>query len=62
MDDPLEAKYEDYIHQEGDESGLREEFDRRQQAGWSLWKIDPLRGRAVRMRFKHPSDWAGTGG
>ena len=58
MDEPPETKYEDYFHKEGERAALREEFHRRQQAGWSLWKVDPDGDQGAVLQFKYPSDWA----
>ena len=56
MDEPPETKYEDYFHKEGERAALREEFHRRQQAGWSLWKVDPVGDQGAVLQFKYPSD------
>ena len=61
MDSSPETKYEDYFHKRGEQAALREEFDRRQRDGWSLWKIDPVGDEGALLQFKYPSDWVAPG-
>jgi hypothetical protein len=56
MENPPEAKYEEYLHKRDRQDALREEFDRRQRGEWCLWKIEPI-GDGALLQFKYPSDW-----
>jgi hypothetical protein len=56
MVDPV--RYEDYFHRVGDLTTLQEEFSRRQDEGWSLWRAEPDGDRGVRLTFRYPSEWS----
>ena len=58
MDNLPETKYENYLHRRGEQAELREEFDRRQRGGWSLWRMDPFDDGDALLQFKYPSDWS----
>jgi hypothetical protein len=58
MTNPIEARYEDYLHKGSDPVALSEEIAWREKAGWSVWSIDPVGAGGVLVRFKHPSEWA----
>jgi hypothetical protein len=50
-------KYEDYFLEGNDFAQLKQEFERRETTGWSLWSTDAIGDKGVLLQFKYPGEW-----
>ncbi len=53
----VEIKYEDYFVEGNDFDQLKQEVERREQTGWSLWSTDAIGDKGVLLQFKYPGEW-----
>lgn len=53
----VETRYEDYFIEGHDFAQLKQEVERRERTGWSLWSTDAIGDKGVLLQFKYPGEW-----
>jgi hypothetical protein len=50
-------QYEDRVFEASDFALIQAEIERLEEAGWSLWRAEPLEENGVLLRFRYPGEW-----